>query len=177
MVAQRLLMRKLREILRLKYEAKLPHRAIGRACAVGVGTVSVHVKRAQEAGLTWPLPEELDDAALEARLFRRAAPLHAPHPLPDLPTLHQELRRPGVTLHLLWLEYLESHPEGYRYSQFCELDLVGQRNSIRPCGRAIARGRKSSSTTPVKSRTSSSINAPVSGAQRSSSSACLGPAT
>lgn len=98
MVAQRLLMRKLREILRLKYEAKLPHRAIGRACAVGVGTVSVHVKRAQEAGLTWPLPEELDDAALEARLFRRAAPLHAPHPLPDLPTLHQELRRPGVTL-------------------------------------------------------------------------------
>lgn len=121
MVAQRLLMRKLREILRLKHEAKLPHRAIARACAVGVGTVSVYVQRALEAGLAWPLPEALDDAALEARLFRRGAPLHAPHPLPDLPALHQELRRPGVTLHLLWLEYLESHPEGYRYSQFCEL--------------------------------------------------------
>ncbi|MGH8471286.1 MAG: IS21 family transposase [Gammaproteobacteria bacterium] len=113
-------MRKLREILRLKHEAKLPHRAIARACAVGVSTVYVHVKRAQKAGLTWPLPEELDDAALEARLFRRAAPLHAPHPLPDLWALHQELKRPGVTLHLLWLEYIESHPEGYRYSQFCE---------------------------------------------------------
>lgn len=121
MVAKRLLMRKLREILRLKYEAELPHRAIARACSVGVGTVSLYVQRAHGAGLGWPLPEELDDAGLEARLFRRPAPLQAPHPLPDLPTLHQELKRPGVTLHLLWLEYLESHPEGYRYSQFCEL--------------------------------------------------------
>jgi transposase len=122
MVAKRLLMRKLREILRLKYEAELPHRAIARACSVGVGTVSLYVQRAHAAGLGWPLPEELDDAGLEARLFCRPAPLQAPHhPLPDLPTLHQELKRPGVTLHLLWLEYLESHPEGYRYSQFCEL--------------------------------------------------------
>lgn len=98
MVAQRLLMRKLGEILRLKHEAKLPHRAIARACAVGVGTVSVYVQRALEAGLAWPLPEALDDAALAARLYRRGAPLPAPHPLPDLPALHQELRRPGVPL-------------------------------------------------------------------------------
>lgn len=88
-------MRKLREILRLKYEAELPHRAIARACSVGVGTVSLYVQRAHGAGLGWPLPEELDDAGLEARLFRRPAPLQAPHPLPDLPTLHQELKRPG----------------------------------------------------------------------------------
>lgn len=121
MVAKRLLMRTLREILRLKYEAKLPHRAIARACAVGVGTVSLYVQRAHEAGLGWPLPDGLDEGTLEARLFCRAAPLQAPYPLADLPTLHQELKRPGVTLHLLWLEYLESHPGGYRYSQFCEL--------------------------------------------------------
>ena len=74
MGAKRLSMRQLREILRLKYEQELPHRAIARACRVGVGTVSEYVRRAAEAGLEWPLPENLDEAALEARLFPRAGP-------------------------------------------------------------------------------------------------------
>ena len=121
MPSKRLLMRKLREILRLKHEAGLGHRAIGRACSVGPGTVSVYVQRALQAGWSWPLPEELDDAALEAKLFSRAAPRPGARARPDLAYLHQELRRPGVTLMLLWLEYLKNHPEGYRYSRFCAI--------------------------------------------------------
>ena len=69
MAATRLLMRRLRELLRLKYEAGLSHRAVARACAMGLGTVTTYLQRAAAAGLQWPLPEDLDDAALEARLF------------------------------------------------------------------------------------------------------------
>ena len=68
MAATRLLMRKLRDILRLKYEAGLSHRAIARACSIGVSTVSVHL-RAMAAGPRWPLPADMDYVALEARLF------------------------------------------------------------------------------------------------------------
>ena len=73
MPARRLLMRKIREILRLKHERGLSHRAIAQACAIGVGTVSLYLQRTTQQGLGWPLPAELDDAALEARLFPRAA--------------------------------------------------------------------------------------------------------
>jgi len=78
------------------------------------------VGRAQREGLGWPLPSELDDAGLEARLF---PPAEAGRELvpPDLVWIHQELKRVGVTLHLLWEEYREVYPQGYGYSQFCEL--------------------------------------------------------
>jgi len=114
-------MRKLREILKLKYETGLPHREIAKACAIGVATVSLYIQRVREAGLSWPLPDALDDAALEAKLFAREAVAGAARPLPQWSDIHQELKRPGVTLQLLWLEYFEVHPEGYHYSQFCEL--------------------------------------------------------
>lgn len=121
MGTKRLPMRPFREIMRLKYEAGLGHRAIARACSVGVGTVSEYVRRAGRAGLGWPLPEDLDDAALEAKLFpAQAGPGWVQRALPDFAKLHQELRRVGVTLQLLWLEYREAHPDGYQYSQFCE---------------------------------------------------------
>ena len=113
-------MRQVREILRLKYEQGLPHRAIARACGVGLGTVSEYCRRAQRAALTWPLPADLDDAQLEARLFRRIGDVvGVPRPLPDMAWIHQELKRPGVTLQRLHLEYLAREPDGYRYSQFC----------------------------------------------------------
>ncbi len=76
MPARRLLVKKIREVLRLKHERGLSHRAIAQACAIGVGTVSLYLQKADQVGLGWPLPAELDDAALEARLFRRAAPAH-----------------------------------------------------------------------------------------------------
>src|SRR5262245_27603438 len=119
-MTERLSMRQVREILRLKYEQQLPHRAIARACGVGLGTVSQYCRRAERANLTWPLPAEWDDAQLEARLFRRVNPFAGvPRPRPDMAWIHQELKRPGVTLQLLHLEYLQRHPDGYRYSQFC----------------------------------------------------------
>jgi len=113
-------MRQVREILRLKYEQRLSHRAIARACGVGLGTVSEYCRRAQQAALGWPLPAEWDDAQLEARLFQRVGDLiGVPRPLPDMAWVHRELKRPGVTLQRLHLEYLQHHPDGYRYSQFC----------------------------------------------------------
>jgi transposase len=119
MGAKRLPMRQIREILRLKHEG-LGHRAIARACGAGVGTVSEYLRRAQRAGVGWPLPPELDETTLEARLFPPAEPGREQVP-PDLVWIHQEVKRPGVTLHLLWEEYREVHPGGYGYSQFCEI--------------------------------------------------------
>ena len=80
MAAKRLPMKKIREILRLKYEVGLTHRAIARACSVGVGTVSLYVTRTREAGLGWPLPWELDEAALEAPLLRGPRSPTGPRP-------------------------------------------------------------------------------------------------
>ena len=119
MPARRLLVRKIREVLRLKYERGLSHRAIAQACAIGVGTVSLYLPRIAQQGLGWPLPAELDDAALEARLFRRAAPAHD-RVRPDCAYIHRELKRDGITLQLLWEEYAQVHPHGYRRAQFCE---------------------------------------------------------
>ena len=114
-------MRKLREVLRLKYDSQLPQRAIAQACRLGLGTVTLYLQRANAAGLTWPLPEDLDDAALEALLFTRPTCTPARDRVrPDWQALHQELKKPGVTLMLLWQEYRTQHADGYAYSQFCE---------------------------------------------------------
>lgn len=121
MACKRLPMRKLRWILKLKYEDGMAHRAIARACSVGVATVSLYLDRAKRAGINWPLPHDLDDAALEAQLFPKPSPEEGSRPRPDLVKIHEELKRKGVTLLLLWQEYREDHPEGYGYSQFCEI--------------------------------------------------------
>jgi transposase len=114
-------MRKLRDVLRLKYDTQLPLRAIAQACGLGLGTVSTYLQRAAAGGLRWPLPDDLDDAALEARLFTRpTVPATCDRALPNWTTLHQELKKAGVTLTLLWQEYRAQHPHGYAYSQFCE---------------------------------------------------------
>ena len=119
MPARRLLMRKIREVLRLKHERGLSHRAIAQACAIGVGKVTLYLKRTAQRGLGWPLPAELDDAALDAQLFPRPAPVRD-RVRPDCAYIHRELKRDGVTLQLLWEERLQVHPSGYRYTQFCE---------------------------------------------------------
>ena len=80
------------------------------------------MRRARRAGLSWPLPEDLSDEALESRLYPPPAALAKDQrPQPDWPTIHRELRRPGVTLQLLWEEHRAAHPDGYGYSRFCEL--------------------------------------------------------
>jgi transposase len=115
-------MRCVREILRLRAE-ELSDRAIARSTGLARSTVREYVGRTKAAGLAWPLPPELSDTALEALLFGRTgvAPGTRRKPEPDWASLHRELRRPGVTLMLLWQEYRATQPEGYGYSRFCEL--------------------------------------------------------
>ena len=113
-------MRRIHEVLRLKHEKGLRHRAIARACGVGLGTVCEYLQRAAQAGLSWPLPPELDEAALEARLFPVPERAVRERAMPDCVHIHEELKRTGVTLQLLWEEYRQVHAEGYGYSQFCE---------------------------------------------------------
>ena len=137
MPAQRLLVRKIREILRLRYEQGLSHREVAQACVIGPSSVSRYLQRAARHGLGWPLPADLDDAGLEARLFRRPAP--APNRArPDCAHIHGELKRNGVTLQLLWEEYLQVHPSGYRYTQFCEIYRQWARR-LRPSMRQVHR--------------------------------------
>ena len=137
MPARRLLMRKIREVLRLRHEQGLSHQAVARASAVGVGTVNRYLRRAAAGGLGWPLPAALDDAALEARLFPRAAPVYG-RVRPDCAHIHRELKRDGVTLQLLWEEYAQVHPHGYRRTQFCELYRQWARR-LRPSMRQVHR--------------------------------------
>ena len=114
-------MRKIEEVLRLKWEGGLSHRAIAASCGIGVTTVREYLVRAARAGLSWPLPQDVDAQALEALLFKSPlSPAVRKRPLPDWKTVHHELKRKGVTLQLLWQEYGQAHPEGYQYTQFCE---------------------------------------------------------
>lgn len=121
MPTERLPMRKVREVLRLRWQLGRTVREAARALGVSAGVVSKMSTRAAKAGLTWEVVETLDDAALEERLYGRpVAPTAAGRPRPDPVYIHAELKRPGVTLEVLHLEYLERHPEGYRYTVFCD---------------------------------------------------------
>src|SRR6516164_4767995 len=112
MPAQRLPMRQVREVLRLKHVAGHSERRIAAAIGISRYTVAEYLRRATVVGITWPVPSDLDDAALEARLFSPPFAIHeSPRPQPDWPRLHAELRRPGVTLLLLWEEYRAGQPE------------------------------------------------------------------
>lgn len=119
MPIKRIPMKKIIEVLRLKYEAKLSHEKIGRACGLSKGAVNKYVSLAAAQGIGWPLPEDTDEAQLEAQLL----PVNnkpSRFAKPDFFQLHQELKRKGVTLQLLWAEYVGVHEaRAYRYSQFC----------------------------------------------------------
>jgi transposase len=115
-------MRKIKEILRLKWECQLSERAIARSCRISRSTVGDYVRRAETAGLKRPLPEDLNDNQLYELLYPRTGHITPKAAyLPDWQHIHLELRKKGVTLRLLWMEYLEQHPQGYGYSQFCQL--------------------------------------------------------
>jgi len=121
MPAERLSMRKIKEVLRLKWEGGLSHRQIAKSCALGRSTVAEYLRRAEEAGLCWPLPAGVAESTLERLLFSPTAAVAAPgRAVPQWVGVHQELKRKGVTLFLLWQEYKAAHPEGYHYSWFCQ---------------------------------------------------------
>ena len=124
MPARRVSTRKIKEVLRLKHECGLGQRQIARSCSIGLGTVHDYLARADTAGLQWPLPEGWDDKRVEAALFG-SEPVRERRPersVPDFAALHEQRQKhKHVTLQLLWEEYREANPEGYRYSRFCEL--------------------------------------------------------
>jgi transposase len=117
-------MRKIKEVLRLRYDLGLLQSEIARSCSIGQSSVHRYLERASAAGLRWPLPEDYDDRRLNELLFP-AAPTGASPPAlepVDFAEIHHELQsNKHVTLQLLWEEYRQSQPEGYRYSRFCEL--------------------------------------------------------
>ena len=121
MPAERVSMRKIRDVLRLTHAMGMSRRLVGEATGIGKTAVGEYVRRAAVAGLTWPILDEIDDAELERRLFPPADTAScAERTEPDWSYIHAELKRRGVTLALLWQEYRAEHPQGYAYSWFCE---------------------------------------------------------
>ncbi len=115
-------MRQMRQVLRLNAEG-LSIRAIGRSVGAARSTVQDALRRAAAAGLVWPLPEAVTDAGLEERLFARASTRAGQrHRVePDWASVARELKRPAMSLQILWDEYRAGHPDGYGYSRFCDL--------------------------------------------------------
>ena len=124
MPGERLSMRKIREVLRLRFAQGLSQRAIGTSLRLSTGAVNACLNRARRVGLDWPLPEGLDDHQLEALLYPPpSAVASEQRPVPDWAVVHRELRRPNMTLSLLWEEYRggEGAQDGFGYSWFCDL--------------------------------------------------------
>jgi transposase len=115
-------MRNIREVLRLHLGQGLPQRVIAQSLRLGLGTVNGYVGRARRVQLGWPLPDGLDDERLEALLFPPVPDVAVDQrPVPDWAQVHGEMRRPNVTIALLWEEYRAAAPDGFGYSWFCDL--------------------------------------------------------
>ena len=124
MPGERLSMRKIRDVLRLRFAHGLSQRAIAASVGLSIGAVNSYLGRARMTGLRWPLPDQLGDAELEQLLYPPRPEVAADHrPLADWAAVHRELRRPNVTLSLLWEEYRAGpgRQDGFGYSWFCEL--------------------------------------------------------
>ena len=111
MAQERLLMRHIREILRLKWTLRRSHRETARSLGISAGAVASVVTRAAGLGLTWPEVDPLTEDDLDRRLYGPRLPLQASRAEPDPVWIHTELRRKEVTLELLHLEYLADHPD------------------------------------------------------------------
>jgi transposase len=123
MAKKRLSMRKVREILRLKFDCGLSNRQIAKSCSVSRSTVAEYIQRAKSSGLNWPIPKHLSDTDVENLLhkdIKQRSPRHKRN-MPPMDYIHNELKKKGVTLQLLWYEYKKDNPDGYQFSYFCEL--------------------------------------------------------
>ncbi len=146
-------MRNIREVLRLRWECGLSERSVAASCSLARSTVAKYVRRAQEAGLSWPLPEGMTDEELERRAFP-SSELSGTGArfVPEWAEVRRQLSRKGVTLQLVWEEYREAHPDGLGYTQFCvryrawreTLDLpmrqehkAGERMFVDYCGQTM----------------------------------------
>ena len=114
-------MRMIREVLRLKFECGLSDRQIAKSTGIARSSIGDYVWRFQDSGLVWPLSAAMQELDLESCLFPPPSSMPTDQrPVPDWLWVHQELRRKGVTLLLLWQEYKAAHPEGFQYSWFCD---------------------------------------------------------
>ncbi len=150
MAGRRLSMRKIKEVLRLKWENRCSNKQIAQSCNMARSSVREYLRRAQEAGLRWPLDPGRDDTGLENLLFpAREVPRSSQPKMPSMEYLFRELKRPGVTLQLLWYEYKQTIPEGYQYSQFCNLyPASGPKGLILASDNSTEQERSSLSTLP-----------------------------
>jgi transposase len=128
MANRRLPMRKIKEVLRLKFECNLSEREIARSCQISRTTVSDYLRRAIIAKLNWAEASALGEVQLVERLFPIIPPAEKlssiPRSAPDFEYIYNQLRtyrKYNLTLAQLWIEYKEAHPDGYQYSQFCDL--------------------------------------------------------
>ena len=121
MPKEKLTMRKIREIIRLSSACGLSARQVANSCGIARSTVGEYLRRAKEAGLSWPFPEGLDDVQLEQLLFPPSPKIpREQRLLPVWSEVHRELAKKGVTLFLLWQEYKERGADGFQYSWFCK---------------------------------------------------------
>ena len=121
MPQERVSMRKVKEVLRLRFGVGLQQNQIARSCSLGQATVHRYLEKAAAAGLSWPLPEDLDDHRLKELLFPVAAgrPSKTTRSLPDFAEVRRQLQaHKHLTLQLIWEEYRETQPDGYRYSRY-----------------------------------------------------------
>jgi transposase len=137
MTQERLTMRKIKEILRLKYEVKLSNRAIAGACKVSNSTVGEYLRRAEAAGVSWPIPEMGEEELFQKLFGEQDENAKKSKPLPDWEEVRKEVRQKGVTLRLLWIEYKEKNPEGYQYSQYCDLYQKWKKSRAEPSKRNV----------------------------------------
>jgi transposase len=116
-------MRRVREMLRLTRDAGMSVSAVARRTGVARSTLREMIERFDRAGLAWPLSLDVTDADLETRLYGEAGTKqgHRRRPEPDWAALNREMKKKHVTLQILWEEYIEAEPAGYRYSRFCDL--------------------------------------------------------
>ena len=152
MSQQRLPMRKVRDVLRLK-AVGLGKRKIAASLGISATAVGGCLRRAREAGIAWPLAEEMTDEALEARLYPASvalAEVAARRPLPDWPTIHRELKRPGVTLQLLWGSTGQRILTAMATAGSAISTGPGRGACRRPCGRRMWPASACSSTTPAR---------------------------
>lgn len=133
-------MRKIREVLREKWKFGLSHRQVKRSARVGYGTVCEYLRRANQAGLNWEKVEALTNEELEKLLFPAAhSRKRQGRPKPDWSRVNKEMKRKGMTLMLLWMEYKEQYPDGYGYSHYCDL-YRSWKGSLNTCLRQDYRG-------------------------------------
>ncbi|MDB5726764.1 MAG: integrase [Novosphingobium sp.] len=171
-------MRKIRDVLRLKLEARLSHERIAASLGISKGVVAKYVGLAAVAGLDWATIQTLSDTALERRVVQGRLDRPSHYMLPDYGRIHQELRRKGMTLMLLWEEYVAAHAgqPTYRYSQFCERYRRYALRLKRSMRRSIAPARSSSSTTPARRSNSPMVRELISSWPRSVPPATPSPA-